>query len=124
MRYGKLLTVVLVCVMAAFAVAGTTQNKLGIADTRYLTFSEPTRVGEVLLPKGDYQVLHTMQGPDHIMVFKQRDARKPAEARVKCQLISLPKRAEQNQQQFVINAAKERVLHILVFEGDTAQHVF
>jgi len=124
MRYWKLLTVVVVCMLTVAAFAGTTQNKFGVADTRYLTFTEPMRVGDVLLPKGDYQVLHTMQGMDHIMVFKQLDARKPAEARVKCQLIPLPKRAEQSEQQFVLNTAKERVLHVLVFQGDTAQHVF
>jgi hypothetical protein len=124
MRYWKLLTVVVVCVLTVAAFAGTTQNKFGVADTRYLTITAPTRVGDVMLPKGDYQVLHTMQGMDHVMVFKQLDARKPVEASVKCQLVPLPKRAEQNEQHFVLNAAKERVLHVLVFQGDTAQHVF
>jgi hypothetical protein len=124
MRYWKLLTVVVVCMLTVAAFAGTSQNKFGVADTRYLTFTEPMRVGDILLPKGDYQVQHTMQGMDHIMVFKQLDTRKPAEAHVKCQLVPLQTRAERTEQQFVLNAAKERVLRVLVFQGDTAQHIF
>jgi len=100
------------------------ENQFGVADSYKITFTAPTRVGDVLLPKGYYQVLHTMQGQDHVMVFKQLQTRKPAEARVKCQLVPLPKKADRDEQAFLVNAANERVLHKLIFKGDTAQHVF
>jgi len=113
-----------VCVLglAALAVAG--QNQFGVADSRNVKFSAPIRVGDVLLPQGEYQVLHNMQGDEHIMVFKQLNARKPLEVRAKCKLVPLSMKASQNEQAYTMNAANERVLQRLVFKGDTAQHVF
>ena len=58
------------------------------------------------------------------MVFSQLNTRKPAEARVKCQLVNLAKKADQDQLFYTMNPAHERVLHVLVFQGDLAQHVF
>ena len=124
MRYWKLLTVVVVCMLTVAAFAGTTQNKFGVADTRYLTFTEPMRVGDVLLPKGDYQVLHTMQGMDHIMVFKQVTGKQPVEVSVKCQIVPLPTKAGQTEKIYTLNDKNERVLQALVFRGDTAKHQF
>jgi hypothetical protein len=95
-----------------------------VADSRTLTLTSPTRVGDTLLPQGEYRVLHTMEGQNHIMVFKQLNTSKPAEARVKCNLVALNKRAEENETIYVLNAAKERVLQSLVFKGDSAEHVF
>jgi len=123
MRLVKCLAVTAMCLLCvSLAYAG--QNKFGVADSRTLTFTTPMRVGNVLLPKGNYQVLHTMEGQDHVMVFKQLNTKKPAEARVKCQLVALEQRADQTQQIYVLNAANERVLHTLIFRGDTAKHVF
>ena len=59
------------------------------------------------------------------MVFKQLNAKQtPVEVRVKCSLVPLAAKADQTQQIFALNAANERVLHELVFRGDTAKHVF
>jgi len=124
MSHWKSLALIVVCILSIALLASAAQYKFGIADTRHLTFTEPTRVGDVLLPKGDYEVTHTMQGADHIMLFKQLNTKQPVEARVKCQLVPLTRKADQTQQEFVINAKNERVLHTLIFQGDTAQHVF
>jgi len=125
MRQYKALVFVVLSVLALVVLAGAAQNKFGVADVRHVTFAEPMRVGDVLLPKGEYEVQHTMQGADHIMIFRQMNTKgQPAEAHVKCQLVPLPKKADQTEQQFALNSAKERVLHVLVFQGDTAQHVF
>jgi hypothetical protein len=112
------------CVLGISLLANASQNKFGIADSRNIVITAPTLVGDVLLPRGNYQVVHTMEGQDHVMLFKQLNTKKPVEARVKCQLVPLPKRAERDEQAFVINAANQRVLHTLVFKGDSAQHVF
>lgn len=63
-------------------------------------------VGDVLLPQGDYRVLHTMEGQEHVMIFKPLHSKKPAEARVKCQFLSLSARAWRTVQTYVLNAAK------------------
>lgn len=115
---------IIVCIVGLSLLVNAGQNKLGIADSQKLTLVYAMRVGDVLLPSGDYQVLHTMEGNNHIMVFKQLNKKNPAEARVKCQLVPLDKKAGRTETTFVLNAANERVLKTLVFAGDSAQHVF
>jgi len=124
MRSLKVVAVLAMCVLGLSLFAVAKANQLGVADSRTIQITAPTRVGDVVLPEGTYRVLHTMQSQDHIMVFKQLNSKKPAEARVKCQLVPLATKATRDEQAFVINAANERVLHTLVFKGDTAQHVF
>jgi len=124
MRFMKVVAVVAICVLGLSVVASAAENKFGVADSQKITFSEPIRVGAVLLPSGDYQVLHRMDGNQHIMVFKQLHSARPAEARVQCQLVPLQKKAGRTETSFVLNAANERVLHGLIFRGDSAQHVF
>jgi hypothetical protein len=99
-------------------------NKYGVADVRKVTFSAATRVGDVLLPQGDYEVRHVMEAENHMMVFKQLGTNKPAEARVKCNLVALKEKADQTQVIYESNGANERVLRTLRFRGDLAEHVF
>ncbi|PYX45321.1 MAG: hypothetical protein DMG83_10150 [Acidobacteria bacterium] len=99
-------------------------NKYGVADVRKFTLTAPTRVGDVLLPQGNYEVRHVMEAENHMMVFKQLDTNKPAEARVKCNLVQLKGKAESNQVIYESNGANERVLRTVRFRGDLAEHVF
>jgi hypothetical protein len=124
MRLLKVVAVVALCVLTLATLASAGQNKFGVADSRNLTLNSPTRVGNTLLPQGEYRILHTMEGQNHIMVFKQLNTSKPAEARVTCKLVPLDKRAEKTETNYVLNAANERMLRSIVFEGDSAEHVF
>jgi hypothetical protein len=99
-------------------------NKYGVADVRKLTLTAPTRVGDVLLPQGNYEVRHVMEAENHMMVFQQLGASKPAQARVKCNLVALKEKADQTQVIYESNGANERVLRTLRFKGDLAEHVF
>ncbi|HUO25345.1 MAG TPA: hypothetical protein VMU61_06735 [Candidatus Aquilonibacter sp.] len=74
------------------------------------------------MPAGDYEVRHTMQGEEHIMVFKS--LRTKEETSVKCTLVPLGHKAGQNQTVYQLNAANEKVVEELVFRGDSAKHVF
>ena len=105
-----------------FAVAE--QKPQGIADTYRVTFSEKIRVADTLLPKGDYEVRHVMEGQNHIMVFHQLGTKKPAEVRAKCTLVPLETKANTDQKIYIVNAASEHVLQELIFKGDKAKHVF
>ncbi|HZQ70860.1 MAG TPA: hypothetical protein VFA68_20200 [Terriglobales bacterium] len=100
------------------------QNKFGVSDSRSVIFESPMRVGEVLLPKGEYKVLHTMDGDNHIMVFTQQRGKNPVEVKIKCTLVPLTAKAPATEKYYVLNASNERVLRELVFRGDTAKHVF
>jgi hypothetical protein len=114
---------VLICVFMLGGVA-VAENQLGIADKYQVSFSEKVRVADTLLPKGNYEIRHVMEGSDHIMVFRQLGTNKPVEVRAKCTLVPLSAKADQGQTIYVLNAANERVLQELVFKGDRAKHVF
>lgn len=114
---------ILMCVFVLGAVSAA-ENQMGIADSYKVSFSEKVRVADTLLPQGDYQIRHVMEGSDHIMVFRQIGTKKPVEVRAKCTLVPLGVKAQQDQKVYVVNAANERVLQELVFRGDRSKHVF
>jgi hypothetical protein len=117
-----ILTIVFVFVLS-MAVAAE-QNPLGVANRYQVSFSEKVRLADTLLPKGDYEIRHVMEGQNHIMVFHQLRTRKPIEVRAKCTLVPLVAPAIESQKVYTLNAANERVLQELVFKGDKAKHVF
>jgi hypothetical protein len=120
MRKMAFLIAIAVLILGTAAVAA---NKLGIEEKRALTFYDTVRVGDTLLPAGDYVVTHQMRGDEHIMVFTKQ-GRKPVEARLKCTLKPLSAPAAQSQVEYKINAAKELVIARMVFKGDRAEHIF
>jgi hypothetical protein len=115
--------VIVMCIFILGAVAAA-ENKLPIADTYQVNFSEKVRVADTLLPQGKYEIRHVMEGSDHIMVFRQLGTKKPAEVRAKCTLVPLTAKASESQTIYVLNAANQRVLQELVFKGEDAKHVF
>ncbi len=120
LRFAGILMIIFL--MAAFAAAKL--NQFGVEDTYQVTFNNPVRVADTLLPSGDYEILHTMQGQDHIMLFRQLRTRRPVEVKVKCTLVTLPEKATNTQKIYALNNANERVLRELIFKGDKAKHVF
>jgi hypothetical protein len=124
MRFMKIMLTIAVCVLGLSVLASAGQNQFGVADTRQIRFDNPTWVGDTLLPSGNYQVLHTMQGDIHIMVFEQKGGRKPAEVRVKCMLVPLQAKASRTETMYILNDKNERVLQALTFQGDSARHQF
>lgn len=124
MRFMKIMLVLAVCVLGLSVLASAGQNQFGVADTRQIKFDSPTWVGGTLLPSGNYQVLHTMQGDTHIMVFEQKGGRTPAEVSVKCTLVPLQAKASRDEATYILNDKDQRVLHALIFRGDKAIHQF
>lgn len=122
MRFVKVLVPVL-CVLALVATAVAVDNNMGIRDTYRVTFVAPIHVGAVLLPAGNYVVKHTMEGQEHVMVFEPAKGKGP-DVKVKCTLVKLSQKAERTETIYALNAANERVLQELVFQGDLAKHVF
>jgi len=115
--------IVLICAfMSTLAVAG--QNSMGISDTYRVSFAQPVRIADTVLPEGNYEIRHVMEGDNHIMVFHQLGVKKPAEVRAKCTLVPLSEKAKDSQKLYVQNAKNEWVLQELIFKGDRAKHVF
>ena len=115
--------VVLVACLLVLSISAFAGEKLGIQDSRSITFSSNMRIGDALLTPGDYQVKHVMEGENHIMVFTKAGNEKPT-ARVKCSLVPLQEKATRSTRTYKVNAANEQVLQELEFAGDTAKHVF
>ena len=123
MQMLKVLVLVVVCVLMVAVVASAGEN-LGIANSQRISFTGNVRIGDVLLPQGDYEIRHVMEGENHIMVFKKVGGGKPVEARVKCSLVPLTEKSKTTEKKYTLNAANEQVLQELVFRGDSAKHVF
>lgn len=122
MRLVKFMTVLALLTIAAMAMAEL--NQFGVADIQKVTFNDPMKIGQVVLPKGEYKVQHVMEGENHIMIFTQQKVANPAEARVKCQLVKLESKAERTQLLYTQDADNARILQEIVFRGETAKHVF
>ena len=122
MRFVKVVAVVAVMGMAVAAMAAL--NQYGVADNQKVTFHDPIKVGETVLPKGEYNVQHTMEGQDHVMVFTQQKSSKPATVRVKCQLVKLNEKADKTRLLYNLDANNIHVLQEITFRGETAKHVF
>jgi len=114
---------VVMCVVMLGAVAAA-ENQMGIKDSYKVTFSQQVRVGNTLLPQGNYDIRHVMEGSNHIMVFRQVGGKNPVEVRAKCTLVPLSARAGRDEKTYTVNAANERVLQELIFAGDRVKHVF
>jgi hypothetical protein len=119
--FAGVLVLMCICMLGSVLVA---ENQMGVADRYQVNFSQNVRVADTLLPKGDYEIRHEMQGSDHIMVFRQLGTKKPVELRAKCTLVPLSAKAISNEKVFTLNAANEEVLQELVFKGDRSKHVF
>ena len=120
-KFAGILIVMCIFILGAVSAA---ENKLAIAETYKVNFSEQVRVADTLLPKGNYEIRHVMEGSNHIMVFRQLGTKKPVEVRAKCTLVPLSAKASESQTIYVLNAANQRVLQELVFRGEEAKHVF
>src|SRR5215472_15737557 len=114
-----------VLLLGVTALLASTLNQYGVADQRQVTFSQQVKVGDSLVPAGDYKVLHLMEGEEHAMLFKQLDvpAKKAVVVKVKCTLKPLPEIARTNEQRYQLEDGVQ-VLIMLQFKGDKAQHIF
>ena len=117
-RIAALLAVIVVVACLSLAAK---DNPMGIAEKQTIRFTAPTVVGGALLPAGEYNVLHQMNGQTHVMIFKQIGGK--AEAKANCNLVPLKAKAERNEQRYTTNAKNERVLQEMTFAGDKATHV-
>ncbi len=115
------MVVAFMVVLCVSVVLAAKDNPMGVAPKQTLTLSEPTVVGGMLLPAGDYTVTHEMQAQTHIMIFKQVGGK--AEVKTTCTLVALNTKAQRSEQRFTENAKNQKVLVEMTFRGDTAKHV-
>jgi hypothetical protein len=122
---GKVMLVALFVLCVSGLLLAADLNKFGVADQRTVNFYDPVKIGDTVVPPGEYKVLHTMEGDNHIMVFQQQNVSKKnqATAKIKCDLKPLDKAADQNLIGYK-NEGSNRLLNFLQFKGDKAVHQF
>jgi hypothetical protein len=124
MRLAKPVFLASICVLLLAVAALAAPNQMGISDFYRVNFPEQVKIADTLLPSGNYEIQHVMEGSDHIMIFRQVGVKKPVEVRAKCTLVPLTEKAPNNEKIYELNASNQRVLHELTFKGDRAKHVF
>jgi hypothetical protein len=112
-------TAFLLLTLLGLSVMLCAQEPAGSKTNRTVLLSEQSKVGAQVLPAGEYKVTHIMEGSEHIMVFKKGKQ----EYRVKCNMEPLNAKADQTQFWYDSDASGQRVLQVMVFQGDTVRHV-
>ncbi len=85
-----------------------------------VTLYSDVKVGDKVLPKGEYDVKHVSEGADNVLVFTS--GRK--EYRFKCQLKPITDKVEGVALQFRTNTDGTKSLVSVTFPGDASAHVF
>ena len=112
-------TALLLLTLLGLSVMLCAQEAAGFKTNRTVLLTEQAKVGAQLLPAGEYKVTHIMEGSEHIMVFKKGKQ----EYRVKCKMEPLNAKADQTQFWYESDSSGQRVLQVMVFQGDTVRHV-
>jgi len=118
----KKIAAIAVIMLFILGVAFAADSTFGVGKTRNITFSSDVRVGDKVLPAGDYKILHLMEGTEHTLVFKSVNNNQE-KVRVKCNMVKLDKKSDQTFTELK-TVGNERVLTALVFRGDDFRHAF
>ena|SRR5690242_10254754 len=112
-------TALLVLTVLGLGVMLWAQGGAGFKGNRTVVLSEQTKVGAHVLAAGEYKLTHTMEGAEHIMVFKKGKQ----EYRVQCNLEPLTAKADQTQFWYEPDASGQRTLKVMIFQGDRVRHL-
>jgi hypothetical protein len=98
-------------------------QQLKIGKTGQVSFSQPTKVGEVLLPAGSYRFVHRVAGDDHFVQFTQTSPGSRDFGEVKCQIEPRSKKVSQTAITTMDEGGVRRITRIEV-AGENVTHVF
>ena len=87
---------------------------------RTVTVYSDTKVGDKILPKGEYEVKHVLEGQDNVLVFSNGRG----EYKFKVQLKPSTDKVNGVTLQFKNNPDNTRSLISVQFPGDASAHVF
>src|SRR6185369_16686358 len=111
----KKFAAVAIIMLFILGVAFAADSTFGVGKTRNITFNSDTKVGDKVLPAGDYKILHLMEGTEHTLVFKSMTNQE--KVRVKCNMVKLDKESDQTFSELK-TVGSEKILTALVFRGD------
>ncbi len=116
--------IVLIFVFLCVTAMALAANKFGVAERRTVELDKPAHIADTLVPAGKYEVRHTMEGDQHIMIFTSVGAPQAVTVRAKCTLVAVEKPVQQTEMGFKQGANGDLVLVRMQFKGDKAIHMF
>ena len=117
----KKIAAVAIIMMFVLGVAFAADPTFGVGKTRNITFNNDLKVGDKVLPAGEYKVLHLMEGTEHTLVFKS--LMNVEKVRVKCNMVQLNKKADETFAEYK-TVGSDHILAAIVFRGDNFRHEF
>jgi hypothetical protein len=118
----KIAVLAIIMLFVAGVMSFAADKSFGVGKTRSITFNNDTKIGDKVLPAGEYRVLHLMEGSEHTLVFKSA-TNNAEKVRVKCNMVDIGKKADYTSAETKL-IANERVLTAITFQGDTFRHSF
>ncbi len=117
----KKIAAVAIIMLFVVGIVFAADTTFGAGKTRNITFNADLKVGDKVLPAGEYKVLHLMEGNEHTLVFKSLT--NVEKVRVKCTMVQLDKKADMTFSEYN-TVGGNRVLTTIVFRGDNFKHTF
>lgn len=117
----KKIAAIAVIMLFILGVAFAADATFGVGKTRNITFASDIKIGDKVLPAGEYKILHLMEANEHTLVFKSLSNQE--KVRVKCNMVKLDKKSDQTFSEMK-TVGNERILTGLVFRGDEFKHAF
>ncbi|MBS1805563.1 MAG: hypothetical protein JST28_19540 [Acidobacteria bacterium] len=84
-------------------------------------FSQPQKIGDVLLPEGSYRLVHRTTGQEHIVEFMKLDSGRVL-ARINCQIEPLAAKVSRTEISAIDDAGTPRIVRIEI-AGENVAHV-
>jgi hypothetical protein len=115
-------TAILLVSVFLLAVVATATEPMPTWKSQTMNINNQAKVGDVVLPAGEYRVTHEMEGTKHILVLKLQAKGTPV-YRLACTMEPLEQKAKASEQHYRYEG-KDRVLTAIIFKGDTVRHLF
>ena len=100
-------------------------HQIKVGKTGAMRLDQETRIGEIVLPPGEYRFVHRVEGGDHYVHFSKakRTGHDVHPGEVRCQLEALSKKASQTAITTMDEGGTRRITRIEV-AGENVAHVF
>lgn len=105
------------------AQAGKKPEKIHVGKTGEVKFNSDIWAGDTMIPAGAYQFSHTVEGADHIVLFKKAGTDKEI-ARVKCMIEPLNEKVKQTTIYSSKDEAGKTTIRQVLVRGENVKHVF
>lgn len=99
-------------------------QQLKVGNKGEVSFSQPTKVGDLLFPPGSYRFVHRVSGEDHFVQFTQTSRARREFGEIKCQVEPLSRKVSQTAITTLADDGGTRRVTRIEVAGENVAHVF